>query len=211
MMHLNSMSPQPMDLTTLPDQAIQVNFTLTDNTPVLISFQLTIPPGGSIILTSSDIVVTTSNGKLSDVIISVENVQNGYFVQIDAPNTPITEFTYYQIQTGQIQLVHTGGNEPISFNITVGDGLKSSIPQSETVTLFGVANNPVTDIGMIAGVSIAAGVIVAGGLAAFGFYRYTHQQREGRFAQLVIPQGGFDEEMVKLDKTNKRTPQVFSY
>jgi len=186
--------------TTLANQPVQVNFTLTDNPPALLSFQLTIPPNGSVTLTPNDIVLT-ANGKVSDLVITVADVQNGYFTQIDAPAIPITTFTYYQIQTGQIQLVHTGGNAPISFNVSVSDGLKSSVAQPEIVTLFGTANNPVTNTGMIAGVSIALGVTVAGGLAAFGLYRHTQQQREKRFAELATPQG-LNEEMLKpIDNT----------
>ena len=177
-------------VTTLLNQAIQVNFTLTNTSPSLISFQLAIPLGGTVNLTSTDIVLATTNSKLSDMIISVENVQNGYFAQISAPDVPINEFTYYQIQTGQIQIVHDGNDQPITFNISVSDGLKSSLPELETVALLGSANNPQINTGMIAGATIAGGFMVAGALAAYGFYRKRRQQsdkeREERKAQMEV-------------------------
>jgi len=41
---------------------VQVNFTLTDNTPVIDQISVTIPPGGTAILNPSDIIFANTTG-----------------------------------------------------------------------------------------------------------------------------------------------------
>ncbi len=164
-------------LTILSDQSVQVNFTLTDNPPTIIGFLLTPVTGNQLTLSTGNLLVT-ADGKLTNLVFTVEGVQNGYFAQINAPDVPISEFTYYQIQTGQIQLVQNN-SAPIQFTITASDGLKSSVPTSQILDLFGTADDQVSKTGMIAGLSISAGIMAVGSTAALicGYYK-RQQDRE---------------------------------
>jgi hypothetical protein len=169
--------------TTLPNQPIEVNFTSTAATPLLVSFQLTLPTNGTVTLSPDNLVVTSANGKLSDLVVTVSNVQNGYFSQTGDP-TEVNQFTYYQVQTGQIQVTHQGGNNPLTFNIVVSNGLTSSVAESETATLFdttpGDSSEPTIKI--IAGTSAGVSIFALSVLGC-GFWCYANKKRESNLSK----------------------------
>jgi hypothetical protein len=171
--------------TILPNQPIEVNFTSTAATPVLVSFQLTLPNNGTVTLSTDNLMVTSTSGKLSDLMITVSNVQNGYFSQTGDPSE-INQFTYYQVQTGQIQLTHQGGNNPLTFNIAVSNGLTSSVAQSETATLFDVTNNDSSEqtIKIVAG-TLAGVSMCALSMASCAFWYRTQKKRETNLSKPI--------------------------
>ena len=117
--------------------------------------------------------------QLDNVVISVTSVENGYFTTGNS-STPISDFTYYQLQYGQIQFVHNGTTLP-NMTLTVGDGSAAPMAFSPLVHFFNTDNpaNPVVPVeAVVGGATGAVAVTAAVGMTALGVIKY--RQRKGR-------------------------------
>ncbi len=109
---------------TVPSLA-SVNFI---GAPSVTATPVTVTPGGSTTLTTSNLNVTNTSGSSSNqIVFQVSNVQNGQFV-LNGSSTPITNFTLMQLINHDVQLVQDNSNIAPSYSVSVADntGLSSA-------------------------------------------------------------------------------------
>ena len=144
------------------------------------AININIQRNGAITLTPQQFQINASATRLDNVVISVASIENGYFTTINS-STPISDFTYYQLQDGQIQFVHNGTQLP-NMTLTIGDGLGVPVTFSPLVHFFGADNpaNPAVPVEAVVGGAVGAvAATVAVGATALGIVKYRqHKKRE---------------------------------
>lgn len=124
-------------------QATSYSFTEVNTTPVLTVNQVTIPESQtSIILSSSNLLVTDRNSLPSELIYSVTNLVNCKFTFV-ATNTDTTTFTQADINSSRVMITQITRNSAISFTSFVNNNQYTSQPQVTTVSYTTIPQNPV--------------------------------------------------------------------
>lgn len=127
-----------------PETAM-INFTATNDAPVLVNNSFTVTEGGSVVLDTSDISATDIDSVDANLSFTVTAAEGGYFAYSLAPTVSIDSFTQAEIQDGDIVFVHNGSETQPTYQITVTDDAidaKSSAPESGSVTLTPVNDAP---------------------------------------------------------------------
>ncbi len=121
------------------------------------------------------------------MVISVTSVQGGYFSLVNT-STPISDFTYYQLQNEQIQFVHNGTALP-QITLSVGDGSGEPVLISPLVSFLDTNNPNAPSVPLAAVIGSVVGITVfaaAAGMAAFGIFKWRREQeREEKQAHLT--------------------------
>lgn len=111
----------------------QISFTNVNDMPVLVNNQLSINPGETHILTSSNLSATDVDNIPNTLVFTVSNVQHGQFEITADPGIALTSFTQQQVITGQIQFVHDGSNLAPTYLVSVSDGNLDTTPVAATI------------------------------------------------------------------------------
>ena len=122
---------------------------------------------------------------MSNMVISVEDVQGGYFRT--AEGLLATDFTYYQLQTGQIRFVHQGDSLP-NITLRVGSGSGKAVRISPLVQFFKTNDGAQSENSLPLGAIIGAvGGAIALGLTAAGVFKlHQHQKHVENKRQLKL-------------------------
>ncbi|WP_137043293.1 VWA domain-containing protein [Pseudolabrys sp. FHR47] len=112
---------------------VTLNVTAVNDAPVLNYFNFNVSGDDPVVLTSSDFSVTDPDGP--NVIFTVTNVTGGEFVVDSGSNNlfsiqsfqqgPVT-FTADDIANGRVKFVPDGSGDPVSYSVSVSDGIDSS-------------------------------------------------------------------------------------
>jgi hypothetical protein len=166
--------------TTLPETAANVQFSTSTIAPTVAAIEIDIQKNGTTILTPQHFQIISTATQLDNVVISVTSVESGYFTSGNS-SIPISDFTYYQLQDGQIQFVHNGTQLP-NMTLTVGDGSGVPVAFSPLVHFFNTDNpaNPAVPVEAVVGGAIGAVAVTAAvGMTALGVIKYRqHKERE---------------------------------
>ncbi len=104
--------------------------------PSVTATPVTVTPGGSNTLTTSNLNVTnTGSSSSNQIVFQVSNVQNGQFA-LNGSSTAVTNFTLTQLIDHSVQLVQDNSNIAPSYSVSVtGDTGLSSAPTTVTAQL----------------------------------------------------------------------------
>ncbi len=162
------------------ETSANVQFNTSTNSPTVTAIDLDIQKNGTTTLTPQQFQIVGVSTQLDNVVISVTIVENGYFTTSNS-STPIPDFTYYQVQDGQIQFVHNGTQLP-NMTLTVSDGSGVPVAFTPLVHFFNTDNpaNPAVPVEAVVGGAIGAVAVTAAvGATALGIIKYRqHKERE---------------------------------
>ena len=162
---------------TILNSPVRIDFSTNQSMPVVSNITFSIRISGTTILNATQFQIMDTGTPLDNVVISVTSVQGGYFSLVNT-STPISDFTYYQLQNGQIQFVHNGTALP-KITFSVGDGSGQPIPVSPLVSFFNInqSNTPSVPLAAVIGGALGAVAITAAiGLSAFGIFKHRQNQ-----------------------------------
>ncbi|MFO1005951.1 MAG: Ig-like domain-containing protein [Planctomycetaceae bacterium] len=128
---------------SLNSNVVTVTFHVTPtNTPTSITTNvLSITEGETVVLTNSHINTTDSDSSASQLVYTVSGLSGGQFELVANPGTPITSFTQQQIDQGQVQFTHDGGELSPYYELTVTDGVSTAGPSVVTIEQFSPVND----------------------------------------------------------------------
>jgi hypothetical protein len=123
--------------------------------PIITANQLTIPQGGTVILTNSNLNVIDTDTAPPSLTFTVSNVRYGKFSIVGNP-TPTTTFTLQSINNGFVQFTHDGSENEPSYDIAVSDGVYTTSTQAAIINYINVNQAP-APINLIPGVTGVVG------------------------------------------------------
>lgn len=122
------------------DQSFTETFTIAvvdiNETPGITSNNLTISEGGTVTLTSANLLAEDPESTAGSLILTVTNLSGGYFSHADTGLT--TEFSQSDVSLGRIRFIHDGSEDAPSYTITVSDGFSQSAASSGDITFSNV-------------------------------------------------------------------------
>ena len=104
--------------------------------PRLLQNSLTLSNGEMVILSSMNLQASETNFNISQLIFTVNNVQQGNFYRLPANVTAYT-FPQSYIQQGRIQFRHAGTNIAPSYSVIVSDDIQNTLPAGATINFQG--------------------------------------------------------------------------
>lgn len=119
-------------LTTGPATAA-INYTPTNDSPVFSNNQLTINEGDTVVLDSSDLQVVDPDNNDTNLTFTATNVVGGQFELVASSGTAILSFTQEQVNNGEVQFVHNGGEITPGYEIAVNDTTDTTGPSAATI------------------------------------------------------------------------------
>jgi hypothetical protein len=134
---------------------VTINVTAVNDVPQLVTNQVTITEGGRTTLTAADLSASDVDADDPILTFTVSNLSNAHFENVDG--TTITSFNQYDVATGNVILVHDGGETAPSYDISVSDGVDATTTQAAAVTFTNVNDAPTFTTNTLA---IAEGGIV---------------------------------------------------
>jgi hypothetical protein len=127
---------------TLTDvQDIAVTVTNVNEAPIILINSLSISEGTTVLLTDTQVNNTDPDNTPAQLTYTASAVNGGLFELIASPGAALTSFTQAQINAGEIQFVHDGGETAPSYQLTVSDGSLSDGPSSVTIGTFTNVND----------------------------------------------------------------------
>jgi len=115
----------PANTITVDD--LVVNFTATNDTPIFSTNNLTIDEGGTVVLNSGtlpNLETTDEESSAAELTYTIVSVSNGVFQRLGATTTDILvggTFTQAEVDAGDIQFVHDGGEQAPDYDLSVTD------------------------------------------------------------------------------------------
>ena len=129
---------------TIPSQPSIITF---DASPVLTMNSLAVSQGQTVLLSPVNLAATDPDNSAASLNFLVGNVQHGYFQTISNPGVALSGFIQSEVQNGVIQFVTDGSASAPNYEISVSDGIITTLAQSSAVT-FNIAptlvNNSLT-------------------------------------------------------------------
>ena len=119
-----------------------ISYTPTNDSPVFSNNQMTINEGDTVVLTSSDLQVTDPDNTDTNLTFTASNVVGGQFELVASSGTAILSFTQEQVNNGEVQFVHNGGEIPPDYEITVDDTADTTGPSAAAITYSAVNDAP---------------------------------------------------------------------
>ncbi len=114
------------------------SFNLTVNNvndaPVLGNNNLSLLPGDTVVLNPAMLSAVDADHIDPDLIFTVSNVTGGQFELTTAPGVAITSFTQAQVSAGEVLFIDDGDEIAPAYDVSVGDGVVNTKPQSATVS-----------------------------------------------------------------------------
>ncbi len=123
----------------------KVHYTL-NQAPVLANNSLTVDEGETVVLSASDLSATDGDDNDSDLTFTVGSVSNGQFEEVSNAGVAITNFTQSQITSSEIQFVHDNSETAPSFNVSVSDGVESTVAAATSITFAIVDDAPINSV-----------------------------------------------------------------
>ena len=108
----------------------------TSSFPLLIQNSLFLSNGEVVTLTLANLQAIESNFNISQLIFTVNNVQQGNFYRMPANVTAYT-FPQSYVQQGRILFRHAGTNIAPAYSVIVSDGTQSTLPVAATINFQG--------------------------------------------------------------------------
>jgi len=151
-----------------------------DSAPILVTNQLTITQGQSIIVSTANINANDVEQNSSQLTFIISNLQHGRFERVSAPGTSITTFTLSEIQDNQIRFVQDGSTNEPSYMVSVSDGQLFTIPVIASIDYKNTTElNPTnSNIWRIVG-GIVGGVAAIGCTSLLLYKCYCKKTRNG--------------------------------
>ena len=119
-----------------------INFTPTNDLPVVSLNTITLNEGDTITLTAqANLAATDEETPANALTYTVQSITHGRF--IDSQGNTITSFTQQQVNDGLVRFEHDGGELAPTYTLTVSDGSGGSVVTTGTVTFTPVNDNPV--------------------------------------------------------------------
>jgi Cadherin-like len=166
--------------TTLPETPANIQFNITETTPIVTAINIDIQKNGTTTITPQQFQITGVGTQLDNVVISVTSIDGGYFTTRN-DTAPLTDFMYYQVKDQQIQFIHNGTTLP-NMTLTVGDGSAAPVAFSPLIHFFNTENpnNPAVPVEAVVGGTVGAVAVTAAvGMTALGVIKYRqHKKRE---------------------------------
>jgi hypothetical protein len=106
-----------------------------NDAPALGANSFTINQNGTLVLSGANLSASDVDSAAAGLVFTVGSLANGYFV-FTATGSQTLSFTQADVQSGQIQFVHTGGGAP-AFTITVSDGSAGAGPFAANIVFNG--------------------------------------------------------------------------
>lgn len=130
--------------------------------PTLVTNQLAISQGQTVILTADSLSATDSNGISSgNLIFTANGIQHGSFHDLSI-NLQVTSFLQQKITSSSIQFMSDGSLIAPAYNISVSDGILSTLPVAAKISFVPqvsvTAGNSNTIRDAIIGTTVSAGV-----------------------------------------------------
>jgi len=110
--------------------------TPANDAPALVTNQLTIGDGQTVVLTPGNLIVVDPDNPPTDISFSVSAVQHGRFELAGVPGIAVTTFTYVQLAAGQVQFVHAGSNQVPGYVVTPSDGALAGTAAPAAITFL---------------------------------------------------------------------------
>ncbi|BHH85198.1 cadherin-like domain-containing protein [Desulforhopalus sp. 52FAK] len=123
-----------------------ITFNSINDIPDLLVNTITLSEGDTVTLDNSILAATDSDSNVPDLIFTVTNLTSGNFININDPATAITSFTQNQITNGEIRIIHDGGEDAISYSVSVSDSNLTTTAAPATVNFTGVNDAPTLHI-----------------------------------------------------------------
>ncbi|WP_299763991.1 cadherin-like domain-containing protein [Ramlibacter sp.] len=118
-----------------------VNYTATNDAPVLTGARLTVMEGGSVVLAPADFAITDPDNAAFTFAVSA--IFGGRFEVDDGASwNVVTSFTTAQLAAGELRFVDDGDEVAPSFSVTASDGGASSGIVTATVNYSAVNDAP---------------------------------------------------------------------
>jgi hypothetical protein len=144
-------------------QAATISF---DARPILLNNRLSIESGESVVLAITDLQAIDDITFSGSLLFKANNIQHGYFSQLQAPNVSITSFYQQRIRDAEIQFQHDGSLSSPTYTIVAADesGLES-FPQDAQINFKSTPKSAggldleklYTTVSSISGVALAIG------------------------------------------------------
>jgi hypothetical protein len=119
-----------------------ITFTNKNDQPLLVNNQLTITEKQAIIITRENLQAFDPDNTDDQLIFSVTDLQGGQFELVINQGSPISNFTQQQVNSSQVRFVQSG-DEGVSYQVSVSDGILSTSPAAANITFINVNDAPV--------------------------------------------------------------------
>ncbi|MBW2370641.1 MAG: tandem-95 repeat protein, partial [Deltaproteobacteria bacterium] len=123
--------------------AATIVFTNQNDAPNLVNNTLTISEGGSVVLSDANLMGSDVDTDDATLIFTAHNLTGGQFELVSNPGVAIGSFTQAQVDRGEVQFVHDGGEAPPSYEVSVSDGSLTDGPIAATINYNAVNQAPV--------------------------------------------------------------------
>lgn len=101
--------------------------------PILVTNQLTIIQGQTVVITNSDLAATDQGVSVGSLIFTASSIQHGHFEDINSPGVQTTVFTQQRVMSGGMKFISDGSASAPTYDIAVGDGILSSSPSAAII------------------------------------------------------------------------------
>lgn len=121
-----------------------VTFTRINDDPVFSVNALTITEGGTVTLTTANLLSRDEEDGAADLTYSIVGAVTGgkFVLASDATQAALTSFTQAQVEAGAIQFVHDGTNNPPVYTLRVTDSELGDADLAATVNFTAVNDAP---------------------------------------------------------------------
>ncbi len=126
---------------------VAISVTAVNDAPVIGTNTVTISEGATVVLSNANINSTDPDNTAPQLTYTASVITGGQFELVATPGVAITSFTQQQINDGDIQFVHNGGEAAPVYSLTVSDGALSNGPSNPTISFTNVNDAPVTGNG----------------------------------------------------------------
>ncbi len=113
--------------------------------PTIVSNGLVVEEGGTVVLTANNLSATDLDDNNNELTFLVSSLSGGQFESTAFEGIAIGSFTVVDVNAGNVQFVHDGGESPPVYNIEVSDGFSSNLdgPQAASIAFTNVNDPPV--------------------------------------------------------------------
>ena len=128
-----------------PDDMVdhRLNVTDTNEAPTLLTNQLSLSEGQTVVLTSGNLAATDIDNPDASLTFLVSNVNGGRFALASDPGTELWSFTQAQVIAGEILFIDNGDELSPSYDVTVSDGGLSDGPVAANLTFTNINDGPI--------------------------------------------------------------------
>ena len=127
-----------------------IQFFNDNDTPEITANSLSIQEGGTSILSSGNLNAADPDNSRDQLVFTASGVTGGQFEFVAAPGTAISSFTQAQVDAGEVQFAHDGGEAAAGYSLRVRDFGIFSYPSTPAITFTNVNDGPIIATNSIA-------------------------------------------------------------